>query len=260
MTSSSYRSFRYLSQSFLRFSTDFTDLGVCPVTYRRNKYFSFALLLPLLPAFSPDKVIQISISRKFSPTSTRSTSDKSPIIFLIGAGNFRTSVGIARIWSFRASCGVFTKSITSRRYRPSRCSPQIFFRFASAASDFGVCPATYSRNSSIRPFLPPFDFFGVASALAFMLIPHSSVSSRGRTPPRASAKTHHLHRVLGRLELPLLFLPRQQRYPRFFLRELRPHRRNLRLQCFPFAFQNAPLLLRGLLSPQFLRPVSRLLR
>ena len=31
------------------------------------------------------------------PTSTRSSFDRSPMIFLIGSGNFRTSVGTARI-------------------------------------------------------------------------------------------------------------------------------------------------------------------
>src|ERR1700752_2677611 len=38
-------------------------------------------------------------SRKLSPTNTRSVSERSPMIFLIGSGNFLTKVGIARIWS-----------------------------------------------------------------------------------------------------------------------------------------------------------------
>src|SRR6266403_1620642 len=41
MTSSSYRPFRYLSHTRFRFSIDFTDLGVCPVTNSRKRYFCF---------------------------------------------------------------------------------------------------------------------------------------------------------------------------------------------------------------------------
>src|SRR5262249_49385358 len=65
---------------------------------------------PGLPAgplhFSPP------FSRRFRPTTTRSRSDKSPMIFRIGTGSLRTKVGIAKIWSPCASCGFFTRSIT----------------------------------------------------------------------------------------------------------------------------------------------------
>ena len=43
--------------------------------------------------------------RMSRPTSTRSLFNKSPMIFLIGSGRRRTSVGTARIWSPRASTG-----------------------------------------------------------------------------------------------------------------------------------------------------------
>src|SRR5579864_1929658 len=73
-----------------------------------------------------------------SPTKTRSVSDRSPMILRMGWGRLRTSVGMARIWSPCASCGVFTRSITWSSKRPSRCSLQIFLKFASAVSDLGV--------------------------------------------------------------------------------------------------------------------------
>src|ERR1700730_1516953 len=65
----------------------------------------------------------------------------------MGWGRFRTSVGIARIWSPCASCGLSIRSITCKRYRPGKCSLQIFLRFAKAVRDFGVWPATYSLSS-----------------------------------------------------------------------------------------------------------------
>ena len=40
------------------------------------------------------------------PTRTRSVFDRSPMIFLIGSGSFRTRVGMARIWSPLARVGV----------------------------------------------------------------------------------------------------------------------------------------------------------
>ena len=47
------------------------------------------------------------------PMSTRSVSERSPMILRIGPGNFLTSVGSARIWSPRASLGFSKISITS---------------------------------------------------------------------------------------------------------------------------------------------------
>src|SRR5688572_11833548 len=51
--------------------------------------------------------------RKSRPTSTRSVLERSPMIFLIGVGSLRTSVGSARIWSPLPSAGFSTRSITS---------------------------------------------------------------------------------------------------------------------------------------------------
>src|SRR6185436_13931783 len=52
-------------------------------------------------------------ARRSSPTSTRSVLERSPMIFLMGVGSRRTSVGSARIWSPRPSAGLSTRSITS---------------------------------------------------------------------------------------------------------------------------------------------------
>src|SRR5262245_55660464 len=68
------------------------------------------------------------------------------MIFFIGVGRFLTNVGIATIWSPRASWGFFRRSINSMRYLSAKCSEQIRLRFAKALTDFGVCPATYSRS------------------------------------------------------------------------------------------------------------------
>src|SRR5258708_38587221 len=174
------------------------------------------------------------------------------MILRIGSGSFRTSVGIARIWSFCASCGVFTRSITCNSYCPSRCSAQIFFRFASAASDLGVCPATYNRNSTRRPFPFLLTFFDPVLALVLMLIPHSSVSTPGLPLPSASPKTYHLQHLSRQLALPPLLLLRHQRHSRLFLSNFRPQPRNLRLQCFPLAIQDPPLFSRGLLPQHVL--------
>src|SRR6185295_7011352 len=51
--------------------------------------------------------------RRSSPTSTRSVLERSPMIFLMGVGSRRTSVGSARIWSPRPSAGFSTRSTTS---------------------------------------------------------------------------------------------------------------------------------------------------
>lgn len=83
----------------------------------------------------------------FNPTSTFSSLLKSPIIFLIGSGTLRTRVGMANIWSPSANWGCSSKSITSMRYCPCRCSSQYFFKLLRAVTDFGVFPATYSLSS-----------------------------------------------------------------------------------------------------------------
>src|SRR5262245_35314157 len=69
------------------------------------------------------------------------------MIFFIGVGRFLTRVGIATIWSPRASWGFCRRSINSMRYLSAKCSEQIRLRFAKALTDFGVCPATYSRST-----------------------------------------------------------------------------------------------------------------
>ena len=79
---------------------------------------------------------------RLKPTSTLSLSERSPMILRMGAGRRRTSVGMARIWSVRASFGFWTRSITSIRYLPARCSSQNFLRLDRADTDFGVWPAT----------------------------------------------------------------------------------------------------------------------
>jgi hypothetical protein len=60
----------------------------------------------------------------------------------IGSGSFRTSVGIATIWSSRASFGLRTRSMTSISYWPGRCFSHSRFRLSIAAIDFGDWPAT----------------------------------------------------------------------------------------------------------------------
>jgi hypothetical protein len=69
------------------------------------------------------------------------------MIFRRGVGRLRTKVGTATIWCPLANCGVFSRSMTSIRYLPLRCSSQTRLRLAKASSDFGVYPATYSRRS-----------------------------------------------------------------------------------------------------------------
>src|SRR5258708_3144814 len=182
------------------------------------------------------------------------------MILRIGSGSFRTSVGIARIWSFCASCGVFTRSITCSSYCPSRCSAQIFFRFANAASDLGVCPATYNRSSTSRPCPFLFAFFDAALALALMLIPHSSVCTRRPSLLRARSHTPHLHPLSPQLALPLRPLPRHQPPTPLSRRNPRSPRRNLPVQCLPLAFQAASLLSLSLLLEHALPPPSRPLR
>jgi hypothetical protein len=64
--------------------------------------------------------------------------ERSPLIFLIGGGSFLTKVGMARIWSPRASLGFSKRSITSIWYLPVRRSSQICLRLANAARHLGV--------------------------------------------------------------------------------------------------------------------------
>src|SRR6185437_13489984 len=82
-----------------------------------------------------------SIGRMSSPTSTRSSFERSPMIFFIGCGSLRTSVGTARIWSPAASRGFLSRSITSIEYCPLRCSSQRRSRLRIAATHLAVCPA-----------------------------------------------------------------------------------------------------------------------
>ena len=51
--------------------------------------------------------------RKSSPTSVRSTSERSPMILRIGSGSLRTSVGMAMIWWSFARRGFCRRSTTS---------------------------------------------------------------------------------------------------------------------------------------------------
>jgi hypothetical protein len=60
-------------------------------------------------------------------------------------------------WYPRASCGFLSRSMISSLYFPARCSSQIFLRFENASSDFGVCPAMYSRSSHMVSAPRPFD-------------------------------------------------------------------------------------------------------
>src|SRR5208283_2641335 len=93
------------------------------------------------------------LGRMSRPTKARSVLDRSPIIFLTGTGRRRTRVGIARIWSPRASWGFSRRSITWMRYFPARCVSQIFLRFENANVQCGVWPATYRRSSQKSSFL-----------------------------------------------------------------------------------------------------------
>src|ERR1035437_4352472 len=94
-------------------------------------------------------------------SSTCSVLDKSPMICFIDSGNFRTNVGIARIWSTLARCGCLSRSMTSMWYFPLRCSSHRRVRFSSARTDLGVGPATYSRRSQRS--------LGSAAALGFLV-------------------------------------------------------------------------------------------
>src|SRR5262249_35267381 len=53
------------------------------------------------------------------PTSMRSVSLRLPMIFFKGSGNFRTKVGMAKIWSSLARRGFSKRSITSISYWPA---------------------------------------------------------------------------------------------------------------------------------------------
>ena len=64
------------------------------------------------------------------------------MIFFTGGGSWRTSVGTAKIWSPRASCGLTSKSTTSMRYLPRKCFSQISSRLRSADAERAVWPAT----------------------------------------------------------------------------------------------------------------------
>src|ERR1019366_6960688 len=93
------------------------------------------------------------LGRMSRPTKARSVLERSPMIFLTGSGRRRTRVGIARIWSPRASLGFSSRSIASMLYFPARCVSQIFLRLANASVLCGVWPATYRRISQTSCFL-----------------------------------------------------------------------------------------------------------
>ena len=70
--------------------------------------------------------------------------------FFNGVGSFRTSVGTAMIWSPLASLRVLREvDYLQADTWPERCSSQIFFRFANAAIELGVCPARKGRSSRL---------------------------------------------------------------------------------------------------------------
>src|SRR5687767_6830167 len=110
--------------------------------------------------------------------STRSVLERSPIILRTGEGSFRTRVGIARIWSPRDSFGFSNRSTTCILYRPARCSLQIFLRLAKAATDLGVCPATYRRRTMMSNSGLALDRAGLVGVVFilnfhfFCLLPH----------------------------------------------------------------------------------------
>jgi hypothetical protein len=64
--------------------------------------------------------------RRRRPISTRSVSDRSPMILRSGAGRRRTSVGMARMSSLRARPGCSMRSMTSISWRSGRCSSHSF--------------------------------------------------------------------------------------------------------------------------------------
>ena len=79
-----------------------TDLPVVPVTYSRSRYFAFFLTAGsrLLPASPGGHAIPLTFRRRAlrsRPTSTLSSLERSPMIFFIGGGRCRTSVGTATI-------------------------------------------------------------------------------------------------------------------------------------------------------------------
>ena len=86
--------------------------------------------------------------RKSSPTSTLWVFERSPIIF---APAWATSAPASGWPGFgrRAPAGVLQQVDDLDAVWPARWSSQIFFRLAKAATDLGVCPATYSRSSHI---------------------------------------------------------------------------------------------------------------
>jgi hypothetical protein len=109
------------------------SFGLCSLSAASDFYLLFSALCSL----------------RSNPTNTRSVLERSPMIFLTGWGNLRTNVGMARIWSSRASCGFFKRSITSMWYLPFNCSSQINLRLLKAVMAFGVCPATYRRKTHL---------------------------------------------------------------------------------------------------------------
>src|SRR5499433_4241039 len=122
------------------------------------------------------------------------------MIFFIGVGRFLTRVGMATIWSPRASWGFSRRSINSIRYLSAKCSEQIRLRFAKALTDFGDCPATYSRSTQASfcdlGFLISFALGIFSSSLGFW-----PVVGRGIRP----TAQRHGNSILFDYPRPLLF-------------------------------------------------------
>ena len=90
------------------------------------------------------------------------------MIFRTGSGSLRTSVGTARIWSPLASCGFFSRSITSMRYWPARCSSQIFLRLAKAATPAASGRRRRAAAPRSRPSVGRRFGLGLASVCSFL--------------------------------------------------------------------------------------------
>ena len=66
------------------------------------------------------------------------------MIFLTGGGSILANVGVAKILSSSASCGLFNTSITFKAYTPLNSVSNIPFKVFKALIELGVFPATYN--------------------------------------------------------------------------------------------------------------------
>ena len=101
----------------------------------------------------------------------RRWSDRSPITRRWGGGASRNTVGVARIRCSSARSGCWTASMTSSSYPPGSRDSQSTRRFASAAWDRSVCPATYSRK-------------------VYLVMPRRGVASQPRSSRPLVARQH----------------------------------------------------------------------